>query len=92
MRRECRERFPPPPTSKETADQRSRHASRHVRHVRAVMHVRIAYLCLRGKVPGIPGACAPTDLRIWQEAHKSKNFECTFYASSNYLITMCARP
>ena len=33
--------FSPPPTSKETASQRSRHASRHVRHARAVMHVGI---------------------------------------------------
>ena len=32
----------PPPTSKETAGSRSRHASRHVRHARAVMHVGIA--------------------------------------------------
>ena len=49
MRRECREGFPPPPTSKETAGWRSRHASRHVRHARAVMHVRIAYPQWRGK-------------------------------------------
>ena len=34
--------FPPPPTSKKTASKRSRHASRHVRHTRAVMHVGIA--------------------------------------------------
>ena len=32
----------PPPTSKETASLRFRHASRHVRHARAVMHVGIA--------------------------------------------------
>ena len=31
--------FSPPPASKETASQRSRHVSRHVRHARAVMHV-----------------------------------------------------
>ena len=41
MRRECRERFSPPPISKETASYRSRHASRHVRQARAVMHVGI---------------------------------------------------
>ena len=35
-----------------TAGKRSRHASRHVRHARAVMHDGIA------NVPGIPGACA----------------------------------
>ena len=49
MRRECRERFLPPPISKETASKRSWHASRHVRHARAVMHVEIAYLRWRGK-------------------------------------------
>ena len=49
MRRECWERFPPPPISKETASWRSRHASRHVRDARAVMHVGIAHLRWRGK-------------------------------------------
>ena len=34
--------FSPPLTSKETATERSRHASRHVRHTRTVMHVGIA--------------------------------------------------
>ena len=34
--------FSPPSTSKETASERSRRASRHVRHARAVMHVGIA--------------------------------------------------
>ena len=41
--------FSPPPTSKETASQRSRHASRHVRHARAVMHVGITNPRWRGK-------------------------------------------
>ena len=49
--------FSPPPTSKETASLRSQHASRHVRHARVVMHVRIANPRWWGKVPGIPGAC-----------------------------------
>ena len=49
MRRECRERFPPPPISKETVSWRSRHASRHVLDARAVIHVGIAYLRWRGK-------------------------------------------
>ena len=49
MRRECRERFLPPPISKETDNQRSRHAPRHVRDARAVMHVGIAHLRWRGK-------------------------------------------
>ena len=33
--------FSPPPTSKETVIKRSRHASRHMRHAGAVMHVGI---------------------------------------------------
>ena len=41
--------FSPPPTSKETASWGSRHASLHVRHARAVMHVGIANLWWRGK-------------------------------------------
>ena len=49
MRRECRERFPPPSISKETDSLRSRHASRHVRDARAVMHVGIDYPRWRGK-------------------------------------------
>ena len=36
MRRECQERFPA------TAGRRHRHASRHVRHARVVMHAGIA--------------------------------------------------
>ena len=41
--------FSPAPTSKETASKQSRHASRHVRHARAVMYVRIANPRWRGK-------------------------------------------
>ena len=47
-----------------TAGKRSRHASRHVRHARAVIHAGIANLRFPLKsaagenVPGIPGACA----------------------------------
>ena len=41
--------FSPPPTPKETANERSRHASRHVHHARAVMHVGIANLRWRRK-------------------------------------------
>ena len=49
--------FSPPPTSKETASQRSRHASRHVRDARVVMHVGIANPRWRGKrSQSIPGA------------------------------------
>ena len=40
---------PPPPISNETTSKRSRHASRHVRDARAVMHVGITYLRWRGK-------------------------------------------
>ena len=70
MRRECRERFPPPSTSKETACWRSRHASRHVRHARAVMHVGIANPRCAGKTfPALLAHVQPAILRIWQEAH-----------------------
>ena len=41
--------FSPPPTSNETASWLSRHASRHVRHERAVMHVGMAHPRWRGK-------------------------------------------
>ena len=41
--------FSPPPTSKETAGLRSRHASRHVRDAHAVMHIGIANPQWRGK-------------------------------------------
>ena len=50
--------FSPPPTSMETTSWRSRHASRHVRHARAVMHVRSLTRGSGENVPGIPGACA----------------------------------
>ena len=41
--------FSPSPTSKETAYERSRRASRHVRHARAMMGVKIAHPRWRGK-------------------------------------------
>ena len=41
--------YSPPPTSKETANQRSQHASRHVRDARTVMHVGITKQRWRGK-------------------------------------------
>ena len=57
----------PATTSNETAGLRSRHASRHVHHARAVIHVGIANPRWRGKFPGIPAQ--PSIWRIWQEAH-----------------------
>ena len=53
--------FSPSPTSKETASKQSRHASRHVRHARALMHVGIANRGGGENVPGITDAI----LRIW---------------------------
>ena len=50
--------FSPPPISKKTASKRPRHASRHVRHASAVMHVGSLTRCGVENVPGIPGACA----------------------------------
>ena len=52
------EAFSSPPASKETASERFRHESRHVRHARAVMHVAIANHGGGENVPGILGACA----------------------------------
>ena len=49
---EMTETFSPPVTSKETACQRSRHASRHVRDARAVMHVGITNPRWQGKRSG----------------------------------------
>ena len=63
MRRKCRERF--------THHRLSRHASRHVRHARAVMHAGIAYWrfplkSVAGKTfPGFPAHAQPAILRIW---------------------------
>ena len=72
MSRECRERFPPPPTSKEIASYRPRHASRHVRDARAVMHVGIAYPRWRGK-------------RSWQSwCMRTRNF--TYLARGPYQL------
>ena len=53
--------FSTPPTSKETASQRSRHAS---------WHLRDRYL-IRSPWENVPGSPQPTILRIWQEAHGS---------------------
>ena len=59
-----------------TAGKRSRHASRHVRDARAVMHAGIANYRFPLKsvvgenVPGIPGACATRNFTIWKEAHE----------------------
>ena len=50
--------FYPRPTLKETASQRSQHASRHVRQARAMMHVGIVNPRWRENNLGIPGACA----------------------------------
>ena len=62
--------FSAPPTSKESASYRSRHASRHVRHARDVMHDGIANPHWRGKTyPAFPAHAQPSILHIWQEAH-----------------------
>ena len=62
--------FSLPPTLKENAIQRYRHASRHVRDARAVMHVGIANPRWKAKTfLTFGGHAQPTILRIWQEAH-----------------------
>ena len=63
-------KFSPPPTSKNTDSKRSRHASRHVRDARAVMHVGIANPAVAGKAfPAFPAHPQHTTLRIWQKVH-----------------------
>ena len=53
----------PPPASKETASERYRHASRHVRHARVMMYVMISNA---GKTfPAFPAHTQPPILRIW---------------------------
>ena len=62
--------FPPPQTSKQIASLRFRHASRHMHHARAVMHVGIADPRWLGKMfPAFPAHAHTAILRIWQEAH-----------------------
>ena len=62
--------FSPPSTPKETASERPRHVSRHVRHARAVMHAGIANPPMaRKSFPAFPVHAQPAILRIRQEAH-----------------------
>ena len=72
--------FSPSPTSKETISWWSLHASRHVRHARAVMHVGIANPRCGENVPGIPGACATRNFRYqargpWNASSESQSFQ-----------------
>ena len=65
MRGECRERFP------RYSGLAIRHASRHVRHARAVVHAAIAIYrfplkSVAGeKFPAFPAHAQPAILRIW---------------------------
>ena len=78
MRQECRERFPPLPISKETT-------TTCVTHVPWCMSGSLT--CGDGEnVPGIPGACAPAILRIWQEAHWRQTIIWTNHALVYWLI------
>ena len=70
MRRECRERFP-----RHRLQRKPQVIDPDMHHDTRVTHVPWCMLgsLTRGggeKVPGIPGACAPAILRIWQEAHE----------------------
>ena len=64
--------FSPPSTSKETSSKRSRHASRHVRHARTAMHIRIAHPRWWGKRSRHSRCKRNSQLKIlhiWQKAH-----------------------
>ena len=71
-----------------TAGERSRHASRHVRHARAVMHAGIANYRFPLKsaagenVPGIPGACATCNFTYLVRGPWHK-------ATENYIQLLC---
>ena len=69
MRRECRERFPRRRFKrKPLVSDPGMHHGTCVTHVPWYMPGSLT--CGDGEnVPGIPGACAPAILRIWQEAH-----------------------
>ena len=69
MRRECRESFSPPPFQrKPLVSDRGMHHGTCVTHVPWCMSGSLT--CGDGEnVPGIPRACAPAILRVWQEAH-----------------------
>ena len=76
--------FSPPPTSKQTASYRSRHASRHVRHVPWCMSGWLT----RGQgggenVSGIPGACATHNFKYLARGPWNKQiYPCTNFSSS----------
>ena len=62
--------FSPPPTSKETASYRSRHASRHVRAARAVMHVGIDKPAVAAKTfQAFPANAQPA---IWKKKNLAR--------------------
>ena len=68
--------FSPPPTSNETANWRSRHASRRVRHARAVMDAGIANPRWRGK----------------RSQHSRRKRNQQFYVSSKRPIVLVGIP
>ena len=83
-----------------TAGKRSRHASRHVRHARAVMHAGIANLRFPLKsatgenVPGIPGACGTCNFTYlvrgpWLQQMESTTF-CPTYTMMEYSANVTA--
>ena len=75
MRRESRERVPHHRLQEKTANKRSRHASRHLRDVRAVMHVWIAKHAVTGKTfPAFPVHAQTTILSIWLELHTGGSY------------------
>ena len=85
MRQECRERSP-----RRRFQRKPLVSDPGMHHGTCVTHVS---WCMSGsltcgdgeKVPGISGACAPTILRIWQEAHYSV-FKIYSFSGSNRRI------
>ena len=84
--------FSPPPTSNETASKWSRHALRHVRHERAVMHVGVPKPAVAGKtLPAFTANARPAILCIWQDTYGDR-FVCQLVLIHVTYGMLSARP
>ena len=87
MRRECRERFPPAANFK---------GNRYLAIPVCITARALRTWCMSGSltcgdgenIPGIPGACAPAILRIWQEAHYWGCVMASWPLSPRLLVTL----
>ena len=95
MRRECRERFPPPPRFSDP----DMHPGTCVTHVPWCMSGSLTSSFLKKSVagktfPAFPAHAQSAILRIWQEAHGFKLMFCQFISISvrrHYLAVSCSQ-